>query len=146
MTVIPRKKIQGSILLLAVMLILIVSVIGLAIVKTQETSGENIAQEVLGTRALMAARSGLEANLITIFPLREESGECNDQELAFDVAGLQHCTATVTCEVYATIDTTNYYRVQSTGQCGTGTIENNSTNVVVSRRTLEVEARSIERQ
>lgn len=132
-------------LVLALMLILILSVVGLAIVKTQETSSETIAQEVLGTRALMAARSGLEANLIALFPLRAESGNCNNQNINFTVPGLLNCTATVTCQIYATVDTTNYYRVQSTGQCGTGTIETNSTNVVITSRTLQVEARSIER-
>ncbi len=141
-----KKQQQGSILLLAIMIILIFSVVGLAIVKTQETTGETIAQEVLGTRALMAARSGLEANLSNIFPLIEQTGDCNDQALTFNAPGLPNCTATVTCNVYATLNSINYYRVQSTGQCGTGAIEVNSTNIVLSSRTLQVEARTVERQ
>lgn len=143
--VIKNKRIQGSILVLSIMIILILSVIGLAILKTQESSGETIAQEVLGTRALMAARSGLESNLYALFPLRAESGDCENTSLTFDTPGLQSCSVNVTCELYANVNNISYYRVQSTGECGTGEIETNSTNVVLSSRTIQVEARSIER-
>lgn len=146
MKIIKHKKQQGSILILALMIILILSVAGLAIVKTQETTSETIAQEVLGTRALMAARSGIEASLYQLFPLaRENDTSCNNQVINFEVPGLENCSATTTCQVYATVGTTNYYRVESTGECGTGTIQTNSTNIVISSRTLQVEARSIDR-
>ncbi len=51
-----RTKIRGSALLVALFVIIIMTLLGGAILKMQMTSSETIAQEVLGTRALAAAR------------------------------------------------------------------------------------------
>ena len=118
--------------------------------KIISTSSETVSQEVLGTRAYMAANSAMQAQLQKLFPLNT-AGVCNGEfydlqtALNQDIPGLYSCSASTTCELYFT-DTTNivnYYRLTSTGKCGSGVMDANSTAVVKSSRTIQVEARSL---
>ena len=65
--------------------------------------------------------------------------------LGEDIEGMYHCTAKTSCSLYFTDATTgvSYYRLTSTGECGSGAIAANSKDVVISSRTIQVEARSL---
>jgi len=146
---------QGSALMLALFIIIVLTLLGSALVKVLSTSSESIAQEVLGTRALMAANSAMQAELSVLFPLATDAaiphpiGTCNAnntynlQSSGNDIAGLYHCSASTTCDLYHTQDLINYYRLTSTGECGSSAIAADSKGVVRSSRTIQVEARGL---
>jgi len=132
----------------------VLTLLGGALMKVLSTSSEAIAQEVLGTRAYNAANSAMQAELQKLFPLNLPvggNGQCNANAnydfsaTGADVTGLYHCSATTQCELYAThpIDGTSFYRLTSTGECGSSNLESQSTGIVVSSRTIQVEARGL---
>lgn len=147
---------QGSALLLALFIIIVLTLLGSALVKILSTSSESIAQEVIGTRALMAANSAMQAELAVLFPLSTVAGvpavgtcnATNNYDLPAsgnDIPGLYHCSAKTTCNLYFPDPNTsiNYYRLTSTGECGSGNISADSKAAVKSSRTIQVEARSL---
>lgn len=140
-----NNRLQGSAMLLALFVIIVVMLIGTSLMKVLSTSSENIAQEVLGTRALFAANSGMQAHLQQLFPLAPASGTCiaSQTYLLTNIDGLKNCQAVVSCNLYATVNTENYYRLTSTGKCGNGTIASTDYNKVISERTVVVEAKDI---
>jgi MSHA biogenesis protein MshP len=146
---------QGSAVMLALFIIIVLTLFGSALVKVLSTSSEAIAQEVIGTRALMAANSGMQAELSALFPLATNvaiphpTGTCNVinthylQSSGNDIAGLYHCNSSTTCDLYHTQGLVNYYRLTSTGECGSSAIDPDSKGVVRSSRTIQIEARSL---
>lgn len=145
----PVKQ-QGSALMLALFIIIVLTLLGSALVKVLSTSSESIAQEVIGTRALMAANSGMQAHLQKLFPLNGSVACPGDfiydfSETGSDTQGLYHCKANTSCTLYFPDPTTgvNYYRLTSTGECGSSAVAANSKAVVRSSRTIQVEARSL---
>jgi MSHA biogenesis protein MshP len=150
-------KQQGSSLILALFVIIILTLLGSALMRMISTSSESMSQEVLGTRAYMAANSAMQAELQILFPLNSAAGVCNainlfdyDFQTALndDIPGLYDCSATTTCDNYYPITpdptVTQYYRLTSTGQCGSGVMAANSKVIVKSSRTIQVEARSLQ--
>jgi MSHA biogenesis protein MshP len=143
---------QGSALMLALFIIIVLTLLGSALVKILSTSSESIAQEVIGTRALMAANSGMQAELQILFPLNsvascpvEPAVRITDYNGLSAIEGLTHCWAQTRCSEYFTDPETNtkYYRLTSTGECGSGQVISDSKAVVRSTRTIQVEARSL---
>jgi len=143
-----KDKQQGSSLVMAIFIIVVLSLLGSALVQVLSTSSETIAQEVLGTRALTAANSGMQGQLQKLFPLNGIAAIC-PASTNYDfsnITGLYTCKAVVTCENYvADHNGIAYYRLQSTGSCGSGTIEASSfdQSIVLSSRTVQVEARRL---
>ncbi|MEY8215850.1 MAG: hypothetical protein RPR97_15375 [Colwellia sp.] len=148
-------KQRGSALMLALFIIVVLTLLGGALMKVLTSSSEAIAQEVLGTRAYMAANSAMQAELAKLFPLNSVISQCNanvsnDVNYNFsgsgtNVNGLYHCTAITHCTNYATHPITGaiFYRIKSTGKCGSVALASDSQNAVVSSRTLQVEARTL---
>ena len=146
---------KGSSLVLALFVIIILSLLGNVLMRMISTSSETVSQEVLGTRAYMAENSAMQAELQLLFPINTTSStSCDtaftnkpyDLQTNFneDIPGLYDCRAKTSCEHYYTdLDSTKYYRLTSTGGCGSGVMNANSKDVVVSSRTLQVEARSL---
>jgi len=148
---ITHAKQQGSALMLALFIIIVLTLLGSALVRILSTSSETIAQEVIGTRALMAANSAMQAELAVLFPLNATStcaAEPASRQTApsfSDIEGLYHCEAKTSCSLYFTdpITNINYYRLTSTGECGSSAILADSKAVVKSSRTIQVEARNL---
>lgn len=145
-----NKAQRGSALVLAVFIMVVVLMFGTTMMNIFNTSSENITQEVLGTRALAAANAGMQGQLQRLFPLNNAASlfDCGvDPDEDFnsfdDVSGLYTCTATVSCENYATVNDVDYYRLVSTGTCGSGTMESSSDSIVLSSRTVVVEAKEL---
>lgn len=139
---------KGSSLLLAIFIIVVVMLLGASLVELLSTGNEGVAQEVLGTRALAAANSGMQGQLQILFPLNGAVGTCPVVDTLYDfsdVTGLYNCDASVSCNNYVTDSSTgiHYYRLVSTGSCGTGTMEASSQNIVLSSRTIQVDARGL---
>lgn len=148
-----RSKQQGSSIVLALFVIIILTLLGSVLMRIISTSSETVSQEVLGTRAYMAANSAMQAELQLLFPFNGATGVCTAnkthllENLAEDIPGLYDCDATTTCDNYYPIlvDPTaiQYYRLTSTGECGSGVMGANSKVIVKSSRTIQVEARSL---
>ena len=149
----PIKQ-QGSSLVLALFVIIVLTLLGSVLMKMISTSSETVSQEVLGTRAYMAANSALQGELQRVFPLNGAAGVCNaNNSFTYDfqtsanedIPGLYDCQASTTCVNYHTdsVNNVNYYRLTSTGECGSGAMASNSTVIVKSSRTIQIEARSL---
>jgi len=139
------KTQRGSALMLALFVIIVVLLLGLTLVEILSTGNEAVSQEVLGTRAFTAANSGMQAELQKLFPLNNIAGSCaaiSNYDFSV-VEGLTQCTAVVSCDDYATVDSVTYYRLESTGTCGSGAMAVDSKSIVLSSRTVIVEARSL---
>ena len=135
-----HKRQQGSALVIAIFIIVVMSLLGAALVRVMSTSAETIVYEVLGTRAFQAAQSGLNMKMQTMFPLLPQAqGVCNNvppNYLFTTVPGLENCRAEVTCSLEHDIYSVEYYKVISTGICEGGDI--------TTSRSLEVTARKLQ--
>lgn len=148
---------NGSALMMALFIILILTLLGGALVKVLMSSSEATAQEVIGTRAYMAANSAMQAELQKLFPLKVGTPpvlppvQCNENILGVfnhdfsAVAGLYHCKAKTSCKQYATHPQTNerFYRLTSIGKCASSALTSDSKSIVVSSRKIQVEARDL---
>ncbi|MEW6994128.1 PilX N-terminal domain-containing pilus assembly protein [Colwelliaceae bacterium MEBiC 14330] len=110
---------NGSALVLALFIIVIVTLLGTALVRMISSNAETIAYEVLGTRAYQAAQAGAQIKLKRLFPLSGPS-ECTANS-TYDfsgIDGLDNCQAAIVdCTADRTVDGITYYTITSTGQC-----------------------------
>ncbi len=142
-----NKGSQGSALVLALFVIVVVLMLGTALVKVLQSGEESFAYQVIGTRAYAAANSGAQKRLQELFPLQPSlqqrcgtvsGGESVSSTLLTSISGtngLNNCSASVECNDFEH-DNVIYYTIKSTGQCGTGTD-------VETSRTIEIQARSL---
>lgn len=139
-----KTNMRGSAMLMVLFILIVLMLLGTTLLNILNSSSETIAQEVIGTRALAAANSGAQAHLQKLFPLDANSTCPTDTEYDFsNINGLNSCKANASCVLYATVNGENFYRITSTGNCGSDTVESDSKNVVISSRTVQVEARSL---
>ena len=103
------NKQQGSALLMALFIIIVLMLLGGALMGVLSTSSEAIAQEVIGTRAYMAANSAMQAELQKLFPLNAAPAQC-DANNAYDfssaptkVDGRYHLKSQTTFQLYSTL-------------------------------------------
>lgn len=91
---------QGSLLLIAVVIILVMSAVGFAIVTILQQSAQSVVSEVYGTRAYQAAQSGLQITLMELYPLDQDgaaAGACTNTERTFNTPALKNCEASIQC-------------------------------------------------
>jgi MSHA biogenesis protein MshP len=147
----PKKQ-QGSAIVLALFIIVVMSLLGTAMVRMLSANAENIVYEVVGTRAYFAAQAGMQEGLHNIYPLQAPAEDCTALSpipftLPFTLVnrnygneGLLNCSATVivtNCESIATAGGVfeYFYLIESTGQCTAGDI--------TTTRIIEVQSRSL---
>jgi MSHA biogenesis protein MshP len=138
----PNKH-QGSSLVIAIFIIVVLSLLGAALVKMMASSQKNVAFEVLGTRAYTAAQTGVQWQLAQLFPVglgTSSTKKCSDVGHApppiDNTPGLKGCAikSPVGCSDFLH-DGVRYYTVTSTGSC--------DIDGEVTSRIIEVEARSL---
>ncbi len=128
---------RGSALVIAIFVIIVISLLGATLVKMMASSQENLAFEVLGTRAYTAAQSGAQWQLSQVFPLDNGNVSCGNGEPIKEqnnINGLLGCSAKASCSSFES-DGVNYYTITSVGECE---IDGEKTS-----RKIEVEARSL---
>ncbi len=126
----PNMKQQlGSLTIMALFVIVILSFLGFALSNQLRTSSQNVVYEVHGTRAYLAAQTGLELLAATSFPLNSASAQCNiaspgNTLNVSSVNGLQNCAITTMCSSQTItendVNTLVYYQFESTGVCQAG--------------------------
>jgi MSHA biogenesis protein MshP len=134
-----KAKQQGSMLVMSLFVIVVLGLLGLTITRLLSASSETIIYEVLGQRALNAARAGIECKIAEKFPISGTSNiyciEPNNKTFG-DVPGLENCnyaTALVDVTITDGLESFVLSKFSSTGQCSVG-------KVLVSR-TLYIDAR-----
>lgn len=142
------SKQQGSAIVLAIFVIIIVSLLGAALISLQRDSAKGTSYEVYAARAYLSAYSASEIALVTLFPLGESTAiptNCSDipltdvnVDLGNDI-GFHGCRAVYNCQIVVPLTTSSSlptrYKVVSTAVC-----ENSQT---ITRRQIMVEAVSL---
>lgn len=129
---------RGSMLVIALFVIIVLALLGLTMTRLLSSSSETIVYEVLGQRALNAARSGIECAVANQF-----GAVCphTTPKVFSGVPGLENClyNAPLPNSVAITDGAKNftYLTFTSTGQCTAGKI--NVTRVVYVDVMLEIE-------
>lgn len=137
-----NNKQRGSALVIAIFVIVVMSLLGAALVKIMDSSQENVAYEVLGTRAYNAAQTGIQWQLAQLFPLNNTIATCasitNSPPILNQISGFIGCEiSSITCDDFLHPDSgVRYYTVKSIGQCA---IDGEFVT-----REIEVEARSLQ--
>lgn len=130
----PRASAQrGATLAIVVFIIVVMSILGMAMVRLLSNVGQSTVSDVVGARAHAAARSGAEVLLTELFPLNEnpQLSVCSErtsslpsetQLIRFNSDGLQGCSAQVWCDQLALTEPYEFthFRIFSTGICEAG--------------------------
>lgn len=98
---IQMNKQRGNTLVIAVFVIVVLGGLVAALSSLLRTTSESVVIEVLGTRSYLAAQSGLEQAMMTVYPLNSEpvtNCSVDGQKYAFtESQGLQQCEASISC-------------------------------------------------
>lgn len=132
-----RSTQRGSMLVIALFVIIVLALLGLTMTRLLSSSSETIIYEVLGQRAINAARAGVECAVADEFG----AGCSNPTFKEFSgVVGLEGCSYEVTPVSKSIEDGAKnftYWTYSSTGQCTAGKI--NVTRFVYVDAMLEIE-------
>lgn len=137
----PVNKQRGNTLVIAVFVIVVLGSLVVALASLLRTSSESVVVEVLGARSHLAAQSGLEQAMMTVYPFNSEPvTECSidGQKYSFaENTSLQQCEASINCgkENYTNKagETFTHLVLTSTGACKSGSQETS--------RQLQIETR-----
>ncbi len=132
--VLGLHKQSGSSLMLAVFILVVMSLLASALMKMLSSSHESVVVEVYGTRALMAANTGVELMVSRIFPINATAlvesdlvqnacGDLSSNPLTGALpnnSGMTHCSYNVSCtDTVVQVDGSDvrFYRFNSVGSC-----------------------------
>lgn len=137
---VTQAKQRGSMLFISVFVIVVLGMLGITLTSLLATSAESVTYEVLGLRALNAARSGLEVQVALAFPLDTSAATpaiCGTSTQALSGQGFDGCQFNAQCAREQNVGSNGitYYRFSSTGTCTISGITVNRT-VAVDARTF----------
>ncbi|MGQ4276689.1 pilus assembly PilX family protein [Pseudidiomarina sp. E22-M8] len=129
----PREK--GAALAIALFVLLVMSLVGLTLVRSLNDTASAVASDVLGTRAQLAATSSIQAIMVELYPLDTnfDDSVCpartsNDPPVVrnynYTAPGLTQCTAQIRCNQLDLSDPYNgsHIRIIAEGSCEGGTM------------------------
>ncbi len=124
------KKQQGSTLVVAIFVIVVLGALVAGLSSLVRTTSESVVVEVLGARSFMAAQSGLERGMVKLYSPNQNPVEiCRSSALGSESGNVldldTNCKATVTCrEPYeyelASKEVEVHLRLESVGSCAGG--------------------------
>lgn len=127
-----RKTAQGSMLVIAIFVILVMAFLGITMVQMLSATSQSVVYEVLGTRALNAAQAGLQKIAANAFPINGGIVSCDDLVLPVQsnanfgqIAGFENCSYSARCtttEIVKDGQLNNFYRFSSEGVCQSGDV------------------------
>lgn len=123
-----RVKQNGSMLVVALFVMVVLAFLGLSLNKMLANSANAIVYEVLGQRALNAAKAGIECQLATNLPISTAVAPYCASPTNFSlshIAGLENCHYSTSSNTKVIRDgalTQTYAQFISTGQCVVGDI------------------------
>lgn len=144
------RRQQGSALVIAIFVIVVLFGLLLALTRILTSSSESVVYEVLGTRALFAAQSGLELAATQLFPLEQPVADCSavSTEFVFSGTGLPNCRARLACVASTPVAVDGADRVvfqlTSVGECRSGSLWDQpcQSNEQCTSRTVQMEVGS----
>ena len=147
-------KQQGSMLLTALFIAILMLALGLTLVKVLSGSAHNNAVEYYGARAFLAAQSGLEQGLTSLFPLNVVPTNCPAlPNLVFETGYLANCEVSVNCEKIGPVEdktvasnNVTVFRLSSSATCKVNDCafgEACRKDFWQTQRTLSVEAKTL---
>ncbi|AXT32280.1 agglutinin biogenesis protein MshP [Pseudoalteromonas tunicata] len=147
-------KQQGSMLLTALFIAILMLALGLTLVKVLSGSAHNNAVEYYGARAFLAAQSGLEKGLTTLFPLNAVPANCPVlPSLVFNSGYLANCQVQVDCVKIGPLEdkslvskNVTVFRLSSSATCKVNDCalgEDCRKDFWQTQRTLSVEAKTL---
>lgn len=120
-----KHRQRGSMLVIALFVIIVFGLLGLTMTRLLSSSSETVIYEVLGQRALNAARTGLERCLAAKYPTPSSTATCADYTFV-NVPGLENCRFSVSPSPDVTVvdggNTFTYSKFTSVGRCDAGNI------------------------
>ncbi|MDP5212768.1 agglutinin biogenesis protein MshP [Pseudoalteromonas tunicata] len=147
-------KQQGSMLLTALFIAILMLALGLTLVKVLSGSAHNNAVEYYGARAFLAAQSGLEKGLTSLFPFNVAPANCPVlPDLTFNSGYLANCQVQVSCQKIGPVEdktvasnNVTVFRLSSSATCKVNDCafgEACRKNFWQTQRTLSVEAKTL---
>lgn len=110
-----RGRQNGSMLVIAVVVIVIIGLLTVTMSRLLGSSSEAVSYEVLGARALAAAHSGLDRGLYQLLRQNVSAGESG---LDLSTLGLPHCQVS-----YSSVSAGGSTLLSSTGTCDNGQLQ-----------------------
>ena len=147
------NKQQGSALVIAIFIIVVMTLLAVALMRMIATSAESVVYEVMGTRAYASAQTGAQWAGLEIFPLGATTKHCDGSLVAAGNTtfvspqtlspptkisnndGLKDCAISQLTCADLKYDGVAYFTITSTGQC--------SIAGIITTRTIVIEARSL---
>lgn len=130
------KKQQGSMLVIALFVIIVLAFLAYAMIQITDNSSRGNVYEVYGSRALNAANTGAERALNEIF-MPAGSEQCSNVTASFQLnhgSAFSGCDISVTCDQFTVTQTgVTHFRIESTASCSAGEFD--------TQRSVAVEAR-----
>lgn len=117
----PVKYQSGVSLVLAIFIIVVLSLLAAAMLRTMSAGTENVAREVLSTRAFLSAESGAQMRLNELFMGGVACTASCAAPAVRNYGGTTawlNCSAQVSCCRYNPGTGDNYYKLESIGRCG----------------------------
>lgn len=117
---------QGSALIVAIFIIVVMSLLAAILARLLTTSSQASVDEVYGIRALHAANSGAQIFLRNLYPQPDniESSQCTAQSVQFQTPALANCQASISCSERTYTDyNTSIFRITSQGSCSVGSLQ-----------------------
>lgn len=120
--VMQRRNQSGAAMIMAIIILVVCSLLGAAMVSLLQVGQESSAREVISVRALFSAYSGVNRTLECV----RRGNTCADCSGSFNwsntLNGLNSCTANVTCTLDVQLSnnsqvTQEYYTIDSIGRC-----------------------------
>lgn len=127
-------KQNGSALIIAIFVLIVISLLGASLVSLQRDSAQGTSYEVYAARAYLSAYTGSEIALTELFPLGA-SGDCSVVNSAPSLpnnSGFHACSVVVDCTLLGSVDSKSRYQIVSTAVC--------ETSDIITRRQITVEA------
>jgi MSHA biogenesis protein MshP len=107
----PINRQRGNTLVIAVFVIVVLGGLVAAMASLLRTSSESVVIEVLGARSYLAAQSGLEQAMMTVYPLNNSVDiSCGVDGTEYTFTGnqsLEQCRATISCDSATVTDDSN---------------------------------------
>jgi len=123
------KKQQGSMLVIALFVIIVLGFLAYAMIQITDNSNRSTVFEVYGTRALNAANSGAEHTLNSILgpdgtqvcPNETVPSIQDTVEILPDIASFNGCNLDISCSRFDVIETgLRHFRIKSVASCSAG--------------------------
>ncbi|MEZ8825662.1 MSHA biogenesis protein MshP [Vibrio amylolyticus] len=128
---IDRRKQSGSLYIIAVFVLVVMGFLGAALTRMEWSNNDALTRDALGTQAWLLSHSANELVLTYMYPLNASAAVASnctspmpsDIQNALLALGSQqvNCSEiTSSCSSVGTLESENFYKVESTAICGTG--------------------------